>query len=65
MAFFPEQSQAESALQALVENDLPLDRASILGRVSSSGDDPLDVYYANVGERMQGWGKMGTFRGGL
>jgi hypothetical protein len=37
----------------------------MLGRASSSGDDPLGVYYGNVGERMKGWGKMGAFWGGL
>jgi hypothetical protein len=65
MAFFPEESRAESALKALIEKDFPLDRVSMLGKASSSGDDPLGVYYDSVGERMKGWGEMGVFWGGL
>jgi hypothetical protein len=65
MAFFRNETLAESGLKALVEQDIPMDRVSMLGKASSSGDDPLGVYYGNVGERMKGWGKMGAFWGGL
>jgi hypothetical protein len=65
MAFFPDETLAESGLEALIEQDIPMDRVSMLGKASSSGDDPLGVYYGNVGERMKGWGKMGAFWGGL
>jgi len=65
MAFFQDETLAESGLEALIEQDIPMDRVSMLWRASSSGDDPLGVYYGNVGERMKGWGKMGAFWGGL
>jgi hypothetical protein len=65
MAFYPDAEQAEAGLKTLMSEDVPMDRVSLLGRASSSGDDPLGVYYPNVGERMQGWGKMGAFWGGL
>lgn len=65
MAFFPDETLAKSGLEALIEQDVPMDRVSMLGRASSSGDDPLGVYYRNVGERMKGWGKMGAIWGGL
>lgn len=65
LAFFPDETRAESGLNKLNEQDFPLDRISLLGRSSSSGDDPLGVYYANAGERMKGWGKMGALWGGL
>jgi hypothetical protein len=65
MAFFEDEARAESGLEALIEQDIPMDRVSMLGRASASGDDPLGVYYGNVGERMKGWGKMGAFWGGL
>jgi hypothetical protein len=65
LAFYTNQEKAKSALQSLADQDLPLDRASLLGKASSSGDDPLGVYYSDAGERMRGWGKMGAFWGGL
>jgi hypothetical protein len=37
----------------------------MLGKASSSGDDPLGLYYDSVGERMKGWGVMGAFWGEL
>jgi hypothetical protein len=65
MAFFPDAREAQTGLELLMGEDLPMDRVSVLGRASSSGDDPLGVYYPGVGERMKGWGKMGAFWGGL
>lgn len=65
LAFYPDQEQAEQALNRLVDQDFPLDRISVLGKASSSGDDPLGVYYATPAERMKGWGAMGAFWGGL
>jgi hypothetical protein len=32
----------------------------MLGKASSSGDDPLGLYYDSAGERMKGWGEMGA-----
>lgn len=65
MAFFPDNAEAKSALDTLGDLDFPLDRASLLGKASSSGDDPLGVYYSSTGERMKGWGEMGALWGGL
>lgn len=65
MAFFADGKQAAAALETLIAKDFPMDRISLLGKAASSGDDPLGVYYANVGERMRGWGKLGAFWGGL
>ena len=42
-----------------------MDRLSILGRASDSGDDPLGVYYRSPSDRMVGWGRMGALWGGL
>ncbi len=56
---------AQSALRKVMENDYPMDRVSLLGRASSSGDDPIGIYYGSAGDRMKGWGKLGAFWGGL
>lgn len=65
MGFYPDAGRAEVGLKVLMAKDVPMDRISLLGQAGSSGDDPLGVYYPSVGERMQGWGKMGAFWGGL
>ncbi len=65
LALFPEQEQAREVVDRLVARDLPMDRVSLLGPANASGDDPLGVYYSNVGERMKGWGAHGAFWGGL
>ncbi len=65
LGFFTNEQDAEHALNALIEQDFPLDRISILGKAGGSGDDPLGVYYPTVGERMKGWGRMGALWGGL
>jgi hypothetical protein len=65
IAEFARPNAAEKALGALNDRDFPLDQVSILGGGHSSGDDPLGIYYAGVGERMKGWGTMGALWGGL
>jgi hypothetical protein len=65
VAFFEDGGGAEEALSNLVALDFPLDRLSVLGRASSSGDDPLGIYYSDAGERMRGWGGLGAFWGGI
>ena len=65
LAFYSSQEKAEQALNRLVDRDFPLDRISVLGKASSSGDDPLGVYYGTPAERMRAWGGMGAFWGGL
>jgi len=65
LAFYPDYKEAEKDLQKVMKKDFPLDRVSLLGKASPSGDDPLGVYYSSVGERMKGWGKQGAFWGGL
>lgn len=65
LAFFSRYESAEKALQNIMDEDFPMDRISLLGRASASGDDPLGVYYPQVGERMKGWGKQGALWGGL
>lgn len=65
LAFFDDEETSQFALNVLVDSEMPLDHVSILGRASSSGDDPLGVYYPKAGDRMIGWGKLGAFWGGL
>lgn len=65
LAVFQNEAAAQSALDSLITRDFPLDRMSVLGRASASGDDPLGIYYPTAGERIRGWGKMGAFWGGL
>lgn len=65
LAFYDTGDHAEAALREIIERDFPLDRISLLGKASASGDDPLGVYYAGTGERMRGWGTLGAFWGGL
>jgi len=65
LAFHPDADHAQQALDRLMNKDFPMDRVSVLGRASSSGDDPLGVYYTGLGERMRGWGGLGAFWGGI
>ncbi len=65
LAFYHDHDRAESALRRLMDADFAPDRISLLGKASSSGDDPLGVYYSSAGERMKAWGGMGAFWGGL
>jgi hypothetical protein len=65
MAFYGDDERAGNALETLMRKDFPMDRASLLGKVGSSGDDPLGVYYPRIGDRMKGWGKLGAFWGGI
>jgi hypothetical protein len=65
LAFYADADRAQAALETLMDQDFPLDRVSVLGRASSSGDDPLGVYYPGIGERMKGWGRMGALWGGI
>lgn len=65
IAEFADTAPAEQALSDLNAREFPLDQVSILGGGQSSGDDPLGVYHQGIGERMEGWGKMGALWGGL
>lgn len=65
LAWYPDDRRAAATLEMLAEGDFPMDRVSLLARGDSSGDDPLGVYYPNLGERMQGWGRMGALWGGI
>lgn len=65
IAEYARPTPAEKALSALNDKDFPLDQVSILGGGHASGDDPLGIYYAGIGERMKGWGTMGALWGGL
>lgn len=65
IAYIDDEDKAQAALRELLGNDYPMDRVSLLGRASSSGDDPLGVYYGSMGSRMKGWGKLGAFWGGV
>ncbi len=65
MALFQDETKAKTALHDLLAADMTMDHISILGPASSSGDDPLGVYYPNIGEKMVSWGKMGAFWGGV
>ena len=64
-AFYADVTAAERVLTQLMQRDFPMDRVSLLGRASASGDDPLGIHYAGVGERMRGWGTLGALWGGI
>ncbi|MGA7979617.1 MAG: hypothetical protein WCA32_05235 [Chromatiaceae bacterium] len=49
LAFYDAGDHAEAALREIIERDFPLDRISLLGKASASGDDPLGVYHAVIG----------------
>jgi len=65
LAFYDTDTQARNVLERLVEADYPLDQLSLLGKASSSGDDPLGVYYPSSRERVLGWGRLGAFWGAV
>lgn len=65
LAFFKDEQAARDALQSAIDSEIPMDRVSILGPASSSGDDPLGIYFPSIGDRAVGWGKMGAIWGGL
>ena len=65
LAFFQDERKAKQALQSVLDAEIPMDRVSILGQASSSGDDPLGIYYPKLGDRIVGWGEMGALWGGL
>jgi hypothetical protein len=65
LAFYPNDESAKRVLSMALDHNIAADRISLLGKAGSSGDDPLGVYYPNLGERMMGWGSMGAFWGGI
>ena len=65
VAIYDDHEAAQKALERLSDQDFPMDRVSLAGRSGSPGDDPIGVYYPNLGERMKGWGRMGAIWGGL
>lgn len=65
VAVFEEETRAEAAVRRLIDRDFPMDMLSLLGKAQGSGDDPLGIYYPNVGERMKGWGRLGALWGGI
>jgi hypothetical protein len=65
LVFFEDENKAKRALQSAFDAEIPMDRVSILGQASSSGDDPLGIYYPKLGDRITGWGEMGALWGGL
>ncbi len=65
MADYRDQDTAQRAVERLIEREFPMDSLSVLGRAAASGDDPLGVYYAGVGERVKAWGAHGALWGGL
>lgn len=65
LGFFDSDMRTRSVLEKLAEEDYPLDQVSLLGRASSSGDDPLGVYYPTTGDRVRGWGRMGALWGAV
>ena len=64
ICFYTDEIRAQKALQKLIDAGFPLDRVSLLGKTSASGDDPLGVYYPTTGERVRGWGRLGALWGG-
>jgi hypothetical protein len=56
---------AHRALEAAIEAGCPMDRISVLGRVTAEGDDVLGIVHPGVGKRMEVWGTQGAFWGGV
>jgi len=65
LAFYANDETANRVLRMALELNIAPDRISLLGKAGASGDDPLGIYYPNLGERMMGWGKMGALWGGI
>ncbi len=65
VALYDDPNKAADALERVMKKDYPMDRVSLLGPASSSGDDPIGVYYDTVGKKMKGWGGLGALWGGL
>ncbi|MEJ2059425.1 MAG: hypothetical protein P8Y64_02905 [Gammaproteobacteria bacterium] len=65
VAIYRDENHAHRAVEALAEQDFPLDQVSVLGRVDSSGDDVLGILHPGVNERMKVWAAQGAAWGGL
>lgn len=65
LAVYADFPSAELAVTLLQREEFPMDRVSLLGQTSATGDDPIGVYYPRAGERIRGWGKQGAFWGAL
>lgn len=65
ISVFERREQAERLVEALIEDDFPMDRLSLLHRAGGSGDDPLGVVYRSEGERIRVWGQQGALWGAL
>ncbi len=64
-AVFGNETQAQRAVERLIENDFPMDRISLLHHNRGSGDDMLGISFHTNGERIRAWGKQGAFWGAL
>ena len=63
VAIFSQHSAAENALQALKNTGFDIEHLSIIGRDHQTEQNIVGFY--NPGDRMEYWGKLGAFWGGI
>lgn len=63
VAIYPTHTAAEAAVKELQQSGFDMKKLSIVGRDYHT-DENIVGYY-NTGDRMQAWGKVGAFWGGL
>jgi len=63
IAGYGDEVAAHAAVEAVIAADCPMDRISVLGRLTVEGDDVLGLVHPGVGQRMEVWGANGAFWG--
>ena len=60
VAVYPNEADAQHAVEQLNEKGGAMDMVSVLGRAHPSGDDVLGIYYPSAGARMKAWARQGA-----
>jgi hypothetical protein len=63
VAVYPTHTAAEAAVKELQQSGFDMKKLSIVGRDYHTEENVVGYY--NTGDRMQAWGKVGAFWGGL
>jgi len=63
VAIYPTHTDAESAIKELQQSGFDMKKLSIVARDYHTEENVVGYY--NTGDRMQAWGKVGAFWGGL
>jgi len=64
-AVFAEPAPAVAVIEAMIDEDFPMDKISMLHRAGGQGDDILGVSYRDEKERFKIWGAEGAALGSL